>query len=65
MTKEQCEAIVKAIQAAANFLFLNGVKNWDPVGDASANATALGAASAAFDTAIEAIINDIPDDNSP
>lgn len=62
MTKEQCESIIKAIQSATNFLFLNGVKGWDQIGDLSANATALATASAAFDTEIEAIINDIPDD---
>lgn len=60
MTNDQCEAIIKAIAAAAEFLFTNGVPIWQPIGDATNDTTAKAAAVTTFETAIETIINDLP-----
>lgn len=63
MSNEQCEAIIKAIATAAEFLFTNGVPIWQPIGDSDNNATAKAAYITTFETAIETIINDLPDEN--
>lgn len=63
MNNDQCEAIIKAIATAAEFLFTNGVPIWQPIGDQDNNATAKAAAVTTFETAIETIINDLPDEN--
>lgn len=63
MSNDQCEAIIKAIEAAAKFLFENGVPQWEQKGTDTYNATAKSAAVTAFGTAINTIINDLPDAN--
>lgn len=63
MSNDQCEAIIKAIATAAEFLFTNGIPIWQPIGDAANNATAKADAVTTFETAIETIINDLPDEN--
>lgn len=63
MSNDQCEAIIKAIAAAAEFLFANGVPIWQPIGDSDNNATAKAAAVTTFETAIDTIINDLPAEN--
>lgn len=60
MSNDQCEAIIKAIAAAAEFLFTNGVPIRQPIGDATNDTTAKAAAVTTFETAIETIINDLP-----
>lgn len=63
MSNDQCEAIIKAIATAAEFLFTNGVPIWQPIGDATNDTTAKAAAVTTFETAIETIINDLPTEN--
>lgn len=63
MTNDQCEAIIKAIATAAEFLFTNGIPIWQPIGDATNDATAKAAAVTTFETAINTIINDLPAEN--
>lgn len=63
MSNDQCEAIIKAIATAAEFLFTNGVPIWQPIGDAANNTTAKADAVTTFETAIETIINDLPSEN--
>lgn len=63
MNNDQCEAIIKAIAAAAEFLFTNGVPAWQQKGDPTNDTTAKAAAVTTFETAIETIINDLPDEN--
>lgn len=63
MSNDQCEAIIKAIATAAEFLFTNGVPIWQPIGDSDNNSTAKAAAVTTFETSIETIINDLPAEN--
>lgn len=62
MTKEQCTAIIKAIEETTNFLVTNGISLRNPISDPTADATHVAGLLTAYDTAIEAIISDIPDD---
>lgn len=57
MTNEQCEAIIRTIQAAVTFLFTNGIRNWEKVGDNTSDETARDAKVTAFDAEIDAIVN--------
>lgn len=57
MTNEQCEAIIRSIQAAVTFLFTNGIRNWEKVGDNTSDETARDAKVAAFDAEIDAIVS--------
>lgn len=57
MTNEQCEAIIRAIQAAVTFLFTNGIRNWEKVGNNTSDETARDAKVTAFDAEIDAIVN--------
>lgn len=62
MSNDQCEAIIKAIATAAEFLFINGVPGWTQKGDATNDTAAKGAAVTTFETAINTIIGDLPDE---
>lgn len=62
MSNAQCEAIIKAISVATEFLFANGIPLWKEKGDASANATAMNDALDGFETRIEQIVSDLPDE---
>ena len=57
MTNEQCEAIIRAIQAAATFIFYNGVRTWEKVGDNTSDEAARDTKVAAFGTEIDTIVN--------
>lgn len=62
MTKEQCTAIIRAIEETTNFLMTNGISIRNPISDPTADATYVTGLLTAYDTAMEAIISDIPDD---
>lgn len=63
MSNDQCEAIIKAIATAAEFLFANGVPAWQQKGDPTNDTTAKADAVTTFETAIDTIINDLPAEN--
>lgn len=64
MTNAQCEAIIKAIGAAAEFLFYNGIRGWERVGDSETDASARTACIATLEGALQALVDDLPDENS-
>ena len=65
MAKAEAEAIIKALQASIDFLVSNGIAIRQPISDATADASHVAGLIATYDSAIETIINDIPDDEVP
>lgn len=64
MTKEQCSALIKAIQETAVFMYQNGVSVRNAISNTQADATYVAGLISDYSDAIEAIIADIPDDPS-
>lgn len=62
MTKEQCTAIIRAIQETTNFIMTNGITIRSQISDPTADATYVASLLTAYGTAIDAIIANIPDD---
>lgn len=62
MTKEQCEAIIRAIEESTIFVMTNGISVRDKLSDPTSDATHVTALLTAYSTAIDAIIANIPDD---
>lgn len=62
MTKDQCEAIIRAIQETTNFIMTNGITIRDRISDPAEDADYVQTLLTAYGTAIDAIIANIPDD---
>lgn len=62
MTKEQTAAIIEAIQTTATFFMENGLTLRDRFVDPDEDNTQVQALLTEYATAIETIINSIPDD---
>lgn len=62
MTKDQCEAIIRAIQETTNFIMTNGITIRDRISDPAEDADYVQALLTTYGAAIDAIINNIPDD---
>lgn len=65
MTKEQCTALIKAIQQTAVFMMQNGVSIRNAISNTTADATYVAGLISDYGDAIDAIIDDIPDDETP
>lgn len=63
MSNDQCAAIIKAIETAATFLFSNGISIREKIGDSTSDEAAKTADITAFAALMDAIINDLPDEN--
>ena len=64
MTKEQCSALIKAIQETAVFMYQNGVSVRNAISNTQADATYVAGLISDYSDAIDDIIADIPDDPS-
>lgn len=62
MTKDQCEAIIRAIQETTNFIMTNGITIRDRISDPAEDADYVESLLATYGSAIDAIIANIPDD---
>lgn len=62
MTKEQCTAIIRAIEETTNFIMTNGITIRNTISDPTEDVTYVQGLLAAYGTAIDAIIANIPDD---
>lgn len=65
MTKEQCTALIKAIQQTAVFMMQNGVSIRNAISNTTADAVYVSGLISDYGDAIEAIIDEIPDDETP
>lgn len=62
MAKAEAEAIIKALQETCNFIMTNGVSIRQAISNSTQDAAFVSGLLAAYNTDIETIINDIPDD---
>jgi hypothetical protein len=62
MTKEQCTAIIHAIEASTNFLFQYGVNIRDRIADPTNDRAAVAADALVYSGWIQTIVDSIPDD---
>ena len=65
MTKDQCTAIINAIKESVDFIMTTGIAQRTKVSDPANDATYVNSLVTGYDTAIQAIITNIPDDNTP
>ena len=65
MTKEQCSALIKAIQETAVFMMQNGISIRNAISGTEADATYVTGLISDYGDAIDDIIADIPDDETP
>lgn len=61
MTKEQCEAIIRAIEESTKFIMTNGLSSRERLSDPTSDAAYVESLLTAYSTAIDAIINNIPE----
>ena len=62
MSKAETQAIIKAIQETCNFIMTNGVSIRQAISNTTQDAAFVASLLATYDTAMEQIISDIPDD---
>jgi hypothetical protein len=62
MSKAEAQAIIKAIQETCNFIMTNGVSIRQAISNTTQDAAFVASLLATYDTAMEQIISDIPDD---
>lgn len=63
MTKDQCTAIINAIKESVDFIMTNGVSQRERVSDLNNDAAYVNSLVTSYDTVIQTIITNIPDDN--
>lgn len=62
MSKAEAQAIIKAIQETCNFIMTNGISIRQAISNTTQDAAFVASLLATYDTAMEQIISDIPDD---
>lgn len=62
MSKAETTAIIDSLRASIQFLMTNGVGIRQPISDPTADAAHVADLLSSYDTAIDTIISDIPDD---
>ena len=62
MSKAEAQALIKAIQETCNFIMTNGVSIRQAISNTTQDAAFVASLLATYDTAMEQIISDIPDD---
>lgn len=62
MTKDQCAAIIRAIQETTNFIMTNGITIRNAISDPSSDSAYVQDLLDAYGASIDAIIDTIPDD---